>query len=534
MAQAATVVGGHEGIPYLPWMGAEEMAGKIRRGELGVSEVLEDTLRRLQEVERLNAMAQPRYAEARREAQAADVALTDGTTPGPLHGVPITVKEQFYVKGLDTTVGVPHHAGRKAKRDGLLVARLRRAGAIVLGKTNVMMTLLGHECENPIHGRTDNPWDLTRTPGGSSGGEAALVAAGASPLGLGGDLGGSVRVPAHFCGIHGLKPTSGRLTNDDTMRELSSGQEIIVPQPGPMARRVEDLRLAMQVLAAPGPERTPELLPPVPWADPDEVSVRDLRVGFYEDDGYFPASPAIRRATREGAEILRERGVTVRPFTPPDLPEAIRIFISAVSGDRMAWVKRLVGPDKMDERVRANTRLGGIPPRMLPLIARIMESRGQRRLGGFIRSIRPALTTAEHWQLNMDAYAYRHRFLDAMDGTGVDVLLCPPFALPALPHGSSLDLALFPASYAMLYNVLGMPAGVVAATRVRKEEENGRRPSKDGVDQAAYEVDRGSAGLPVGVQVAARHWRDDQVLAVMEILEEGFRRRPDYPREPPI
>ncbi len=191
------------------------------------------------------------------EADAADAARSRGEPLGPLHGVPVTIKEQFLVADTPTTVGLPSRASHRAAGDGPLVRRLRQAGAIVLGKTNVSQMLIYHESDNPVYGRTNNPWDPERTPGGSSGGEAAIVAAGGSPLGLGGDFGGSIRVPAHFSGVHGLRPTAGRLTVLDTPGGIfPAGQEAIIPQPGPMARTVEDLALAMQVLAAPGPGAT--------------------------------------------------------------------------------------------------------------------------------------------------------------------------------------------------------------------------------------------------------------------------------------
>ena len=259
---------------------------------------------------RLNAVVARRFDDARAEADAVDAARARGETLGPLAGVPITVKEQFDVEGLATTFGLPTPRRRAARRrTGRSSTRLRDAGAIILGKTNVAELLFYQEGDNPLFGRTNNPWDLERTSGGGSGGEGAIIAAGGSPLGLAADIGGSIRTPAHFCGIQGLRPTSGRLTNLDSPPELFfPGMEAVILDPGPMARTVADLELAMRVLAAPGLEKLDPRIAPVAWPDPNAVSIEGLRIGVFEDDGYWPASPALRRAVREAAEILTERG----------------------------------------------------------------------------------------------------------------------------------------------------------------------------------------------------------------------------------
>ncbi|MHA2313423.1 MAG: amidase, partial [Candidatus Thorarchaeota archaeon] len=177
---------------------ASEIANRIEKRELSAQEVVGAFIHRIESIDKkLNAVIITRFDEARAEAKEADEALREGKPVGPMHGVPITIKEQFDIEGLETTVGVPNQTGRTAESDGPLVNRLRKAGAIIIGKTNVMMTLAGWESDNPVYGRSNNPWDLSRTPGGSSGGESAIIAAQGSPMGLAGDLGGSIRIPAH-------------------------------------------------------------------------------------------------------------------------------------------------------------------------------------------------------------------------------------------------------------------------------------------------------------------------------------------------
>src|ERR1051326_8912584 len=229
-------------------LSASELARRIAEGHLSSKEVVEAHIRRMEAVNpRLNAVVVPLFDQARAEASRADRLRRQGTLLGPLHGVPITLKEQFMVPGTPSSVGLMSHRSQLIKREGPLVKRLRQAGAIVLGKTNLSQLLLSVSgtCENPVYGRTNNPWDLERSPGGSSGGEAAIIAAGGSPLGLGGDHGGSIRVPAHFCGLYSLLPTARRLTNLDTAPYAEiAGQEATIAQPCPIARSARDLLLA--------------------------------------------------------------------------------------------------------------------------------------------------------------------------------------------------------------------------------------------------------------------------------------------------
>ncbi|HEY7976271.1 MAG TPA: amidase, partial [Ktedonobacterales bacterium] len=192
-------------------LSAVALAASIARGDLSAIEAVEASIARIEAVNpRLNAVVVKRYDEARAEARAADERQARGEPLGPLHGVPITVKECFDVTGTPATYGLPSRAHTLATEDDLYVARLRAAGAIIVGKTNLSQLLLYIESDNPLYGRTNNPWDLTRTPGGSSGGQAAIIAAGGSPLGLATDIGGSIRMPAAFCGVVGMKPTAGR------------------------------------------------------------------------------------------------------------------------------------------------------------------------------------------------------------------------------------------------------------------------------------------------------------------------------------
>ena len=511
--------------------GAGELAERLRARELSAAEAVEAAINRIQMVEpRLHAVAWPRFDEARREAAEADRRLAAGEPGGPLEGVPVSVKESFDLVGTPSTAGLDWRRGHRASDDAPLVARLRRAGAIVLCKTNVAQLLLYHESDNPLYGRTNNPWDPDRTPGGSSGGEAAIVAAGGATLGLGTDIGGSVRVPSHFCGVHGLKPTAGRLTLSGSINPLIA-PPAIRDAAGPFARSVADLELALRVLVGDPPDPRDPTCPPVPLGRPDEVDLGGLRIGFWQDDGHFTPSPAVRRGVREAADALAAAGVETVPFDPPDVREAAGLYFSLMGSDGGALFRRMLSSTRADPRALLPARMGRVPTRVLRAAGAVAAVAGQEELalagGNWGRR-----SVDEYWRLSAERDACVDRFLAAMDRAGVDALLCPPYPLPAIRHGASLNLG--PVwTAALLFNLLGMPAGIVPASRVRSGEESDRRRSLRAATAVARASERGSAGLPVGVQVAARHWREDVVLAVMAALERHFRTTPDYPAAPP-
>jgi Asp-tRNA(Asn)/Glu-tRNA(Gln) amidotransferase A subunit family amidase len=225
-----------------------------------------------------------------------------GKTLGPLHGIPISIKSSMAVAGMLCESGTRLRAGFVPVLDAPLVERLRAAGAIVMGVTNTPEFLMAWETDNLLYGRTNNPWDLQRTPGGSSGGEAAAIAAGMSAGGVGSDGGGSIRVPAHFSGICGLKPTPGRIPATGHY-PVSAGPFALIGVVGPMARAVDDLKVLFEVMQ--GPDIGDACAAPVPVRWPTEDEARKLRVGYFEDDGRTLVTAETRAAVRCAAEALR-------------------------------------------------------------------------------------------------------------------------------------------------------------------------------------------------------------------------------------
>ncbi|HKR02455.1 MAG TPA: amidase, partial [Pyrinomonadaceae bacterium] len=306
-------------ITFLP---AHVLAKLIRGRELSSREVLEAHLSRIDRINpALNAIVTLNDEGVRERAREADEALGRGEIWGPLHGVPVTIKDAFDTAGLRTTLGYRWMKRRVPEGSATVVERILGAGAILLGKTNIPEVSFDWQTKSPIFGRTNNPWDFRRTPGGSTGGGAAAVAAGLSPLEIGSDGAGSIRVPAHFCGVFGFKPTTHRVSGVGHMLipegEPRGSRHII--SYGPLARSVEDLRLAFSVIA--GPDRKDWEVPPLPLgpisAGPTRRPLSNYRFAWTDDFGGVPVSRETREALEKLAERLRESGCRVERASPP-------------------------------------------------------------------------------------------------------------------------------------------------------------------------------------------------------------------------
>ena len=507
---------------------ATELAARIARGELTAAEAVEAHIERIEQVNpNLNAVVVKRYTEARTEARAADERRARQEPLGPLHGVPLTVKECLDLEGAPSTFGLPGRAGAVAAQDDAYVAALRAAGAIVLGKTNVSQLLMYYESDNPVYGRTNNPWNLERTPGGSSGGEAAIIASGGSPLGLGTDIGGSLRIPAAFCGVTSLKPTMGR-TPDAGRYSIPIGERAVVSQVGVLARSVADVALGLGIVNRAHADEAP-----VSLGDSATVDLSRMRVAYYTDDGTFPVTTSVRRGVLEAVETLRQAGATVVEWSPPDVSAALDLFFGILSADGGEGMDSLLRGHKRDPRAGTLVSLGGRPRSQLAAMGFLLRLLGQRRLAAALRSFGHR-DTAHYWALVAAQMDYQRRFREALNGHPegpFDVIVCPACPLPAFTHGASRNL-LTAGAYALLYNVLGYPAGVVPVTRVRQDEALARGSSRDVVERTARTVEAGSVGLPIGVQVVARPWREHVALAAMTAIEKAVSTSADYPALP--
>lgn len=324
-------------LAFLP---ATELARRVRRGELSSRELLQHFIARIERLDGgINAVVVRDFERARVQADAADAARARGEVRGPLHGVPITVKESFDVPGLPTTWGFEHLRHHTATRHALAVQRLVEAGAIVLGKTNVPTALADWQSFNPVYGTTRNPWDPSRTPGGSSGGSAAALAAGFSALELGSDIGASIRNPAHYCGVYGHKPTWGvvPLQGHELPGDVCADATDIAAA-GPLARSAHDLAVALDVISAPLSAFGPLGRVPVQWRDAG-TPVRQLRVAVVSDDACAAVDASVREGLERLAAFLADQGLavdtTVRPVQSTEAWEVYVHLLRAATGAQL-------------------------------------------------------------------------------------------------------------------------------------------------------------------------------------------------------
>jgi len=513
-------------------MSAREIAGAIASRDLSAAEAVDHFVARIAAVDdKLNAITVDLSDRARTAAANVDKALARGEKLGPLAGLPVTIKECFDLAGTATTYGLPSRRDLIESKDDPYVAALRAAGAVPIAKTNLPQVMIFTETDNPLYGRTNNPWDLQRSCGGSSGGEAALIAAGASPLGLGNDIGGSLRIPAAFCGITSIKPTAGRVP-DHCTHGLPIGQQCIQAQAGPMARHVQDLTMALRLLDG---ARDPFLEPGPELDDPATVNLSRVRFATFTDDGEFPVAPAARRAVVEASAFLTAAGATAVSWQPPRMSEVSDLFLACLSGDRALGYRRILRGNKIDRHIRPLLLTASMPPWLRRVSAFALESFGQHRSAAIARRLGSG-SADDYWRTIEAIVNLRRdvlRSLGEADGGPIDLILCPPYAVPAVRHGAN-EMMPVPGAYAIFANVTGFPAGIVPVTRVRPGEESDRPPSRDLVDRVARETERGSAGLPIAVQVIARPWRDHVALAAMAHIEALARKQPDYPARPPL
>ncbi len=447
----------------------KQLAATIRAGRVSAVEVLEA---HLAQIERhnpaLNAIVTMDAEQAHERAREADEALARGEVWGPLHGVPFTLKDAHSTAGMRTTTGFPllDHVPHE---DSTVTARLKEAGGVLIGKTNVAVMLADFQTNNPIFGRTHNPWNIEHTPGGSSGGAAAALASGMTPFEIGTDLAGSIRIPAHFCGLFGLKPTETRVSLAGLIPGLPTPRSVrIMACIGPMARTVEDVVLLYRIIA--GPDGRDTEVQPVPVDDVPELELKDLRIAFAPTFPGFRVAADIRDAVEELAQQLGRLGAIVEEATLPELD----------FNQELSSAGELIG-----------MAIGAFQPE---------ENKPPTTLAQYLEALHRRDQSIIAWEQFFDAW---------------DVLLCPPSMTTAFPHcetGSPLQVDGQDVEYWMvnahctLFNYTGHPAVVLP-----------------------YKLDRD--GLPIGVQMVGKRWDESRLLATAKALSEvtgEFQRPPGY------
>jgi len=454
---------------------ASRINAEIRAGNLSSREVVDACLARIEQVNpKINAVVQLVAERARAEADELDRLAAGGRFRGPLHGVPITIKDSFDSEGIVSTGGTMGRKDFIPSQDAPVVARLRDAGAVLLGKTNTPELTLSGETNNLIYGRTLNPYDLARSPGGSSGGSAAIIACGGAALELESDTGGSIREPAHLCGITGIKPTSGRTSRSGHIVPHAAGVMDSLTQIGPMARYVEDLVLALPIIC--GPDGRDPAVVPVPVGNPAEVDLSKLRIAWYADNGILAAAEDIQRVVTETAVKLQTQQFNVENKLLPDMRELVNLSTELRESANTGLIMRLLQ--------RYGTQQPG------PDLEGYFTAEGIAKANSLDPALMEAIDEARSRALGF--------FAD------YDAILCPPAHSLARPHQASHSDSFDDWSYITIHNLLGWPGLSVRAGT-------------------------SAEGLPVGVQVVAAPWREDIALALalkIETLMGGYQKPP--------
>lgn len=470
----------------LPFQSAKQLASAIRRKKIGAAELLDLYVSRLEKYNpRINAIIATDLPAARKRAKAADAALKRGKPWGPLHGVPMTIKESFDVVGMPTTWGVPELKDNFPKRNAIAVDRFNAAGAVLFGKSNVPIYLADWQSYNAIYGTTNNPWDLTRTPGGSSGGSAAALAAGLTGIEAGSDIGSSIRNPAHYCGVFGHKPTWGICTpRGQAMPGIVAASDISVI--GPLARSAEDLDIALKVMA--GPDDIDgagwRLALPAP-----KTEIRRLKIAVMLDDPNAEVDREVQDRIQAVADFLAGKKAKVSDKARPaiDTTELQRIYILLL---RAATSAR-----QTDDMYRRNVE--------------IAESLGPDDESYFARMTRGNVMQHRNWlKLNNARHHLRLKWAEFFKD--YDLLICPAASSAAFPHDQQGE------------------------RHERYITVNGKRvPTTDQLFWAGYScvaylpstvapAGFTPAGLPVGVQIVGAQYNDRQCIELARMLEREF------------
>ncbi|KAM5532354.1 hypothetical protein V8D89_013948 [Ganoderma adspersum] len=518
---------------------ASEIVQHISNGEWTASQVLEAYLARATLAHDLtNCLTEVFFSQARAEARALDDEFAStGRLRGPLHGVPVSFKDLFDIKGYDTTMGYSSYADKPAAEDAHVVAMVRAAGGIPIAKTNLSQLMFFFECSNPVWGRTLNPYSKSYSSGGSSGGECALLALDGSALGWGSDIGGSLRIPASFCGLYSLKPGWGRISTSGA-QDTYPGIEGVRSSLGPIARSVDDIELAARlVFGVQGRERDPA---PLPYRD---VRLPErLRVGYYLSDGYVKASPANQRAVLEAVEALRKAGHECVEFRFPQAAEAVELYMSITTADGLKTVQEPMKGDPLEPGVSGTILSASMPKLARKIMGWVLKNvLGDVTFARTLLDTRPS-TVEEYHKATVRRDTYTRMFYqEVWDKHNFDGIIGPVLALPAVSHKYISPLA----AATLPYNSMNLPVGVVPVTRVLPTDLAtaewtdpavgpghgswllerllyGTLSRRKGHGTCGFYDAGKMAGIPVGVQVVGRKWEEEKVVEMMKALDHAL------------
>uniref|UniRef100_A0A3Q3VIG4 Fatty-acid amide hydrolase 1 n=1 Tax=Mola mola TaxID=94237 RepID=A0A3Q3VIG4_MOLML len=440
---------------------------------------------------------------------------------GLLYGVPVSIKENIGYKNYDSSCGVVINLDRPAQEDSVLVQVLKKQGAIPFVKTNLPQVLLSYDCSNPIYGQTLNPHNPQKTSGGSSGGEAALIGGGGSPVGLGSDIGGSIRIPSSFCGICGFKPTSGRLSLQG-LTPIYRGQKSVLSASGPLARDVDSLALCMQALLCDHLFSLDPTVPPIPFNVQVYQNSKPLRIGYLESDGYTQPLPSMLRGLQEVKALLEQAGHTLVPYTPLRVAQTIpELGIKGMLADGCTALLQKLQGSPVDPCLKSQIFPYFFPKWLKKTLSFLLKPlvSSLHLLTNMLKSV-PNL-----WKQHAAVEDYIRETIAEWRRCDIDVLLCPIFgpAYNFLYCGKVSTVI----SLTTLYNILNFPAGVVPVSTVTAEDEQELKHYtglyQDNFDKLFKEAVAGGEGLPVAVQCVALPWQDELCLRFMREVEKLVR-----------
>ncbi|RDL33172.1 Amidase signature (AS) enzyme [Venustampulla echinocandica] len=450
---------------------------------------------------------------------------------GPLAGIPVSLKDTIVVGGFDTTVGYSSNVGNKVEKDGGMVKLLKDAGAVPYVKTNLPITLLSFESTNDVWGRCTNPHNDKYSPGGSTGGESALLAAGGGRIGIGSDVAGSVRVPAHFSGIYALRCSTGRWPKAGILTSMP-GQEGIPSVFSPMARTLGDLTYFTKSLISMEPWKYDHSVHPISWRPEIEREIQQtkkFRVGLLKTDGVVDPSPACARALDEVVAALRKAGHEVIDINPPSPYEALCLASQLLNSDGCKTFKSFQRTGEwMDPGVKQMSWLMSLAsPFKWIYYLWVKYVRRDEIWAGIVQGWKEK-SAYEQWKLVAKREAYKAQWHEWWEQeTKIDFMITPPNATPAVPHDGMHD-AVSSCGYTFLFNMLDYSSGVMPITHVDKSldqlPETFNIKKLNGVAQGAYKHYDATAmhGLPVGIQVVGQRLQEEKVLAVMKRIEEAL------------
>jgi len=472
---------------------AVQLIEELTAGTRTYSSVMLSCIRRSHDIGKLklNAVTEELYDEGYECAKSLDALRRSRTkwavvADKPLLGVPISIKDCFAQRGTDCTLGIAARCFMHHEEDGLLVKLLRDAGAIPFVRSNVPQLLMMPESDNCVWGASNNPYDVFRTTGGSSGGEGALIASGCSAMGLGSDIGGSIRIPAHYCGIVGFKPTPALLTKNGAASNRfrnRNGQIAVVPTAGPMARSVRDCAAMMSVLCSAEARKEDMTVPPVLWrsdvvengrpmwsVSPTETIAEPqcLKIAVMTTDHWFEPVPACKRAVDVAVEALRSMGHTVVSFEPPcDGWKVVSTYIKLMSADGnwYSFIRALEG-EELSDSYRKLQIFTEIPNFLRLMIISALNMMGESRKAMLLEITKSGgLDVREYWEAVADMKEIQEAYGKAFKANEYDAMILPALGITAPPHGMAAEL-LSALSYTFLGNLLHWPGGVVPVTTV--------------------------------------------------------------------